>query len=148
MIHLTRSDYEAMTAYAREQLPNECCGLLAGKRNGGDAFVEKVYYLNNTDASPEHFSMDPAEQFAVMRDIRQRNLALIGNFHSHPATPSRPSDEDKRLAFDPSLRYLILSLAESGPVLRSFRIRGGEAIVEPLHIEEEESHWQMQISRN
>lgn len=92
--------------------------------------------------------MDPAEQFAVMRDIRQRNLALIGNFHSHPATPSRPSDEDKRLAFDPSLRYLILSLAESGPVLRSFRIRGGEAIAEPLHIEEEESHWQMQISRN
>ncbi|MDY2903810.1 MAG: M67 family metallopeptidase [Caecibacter massiliensis] len=148
MIHLTRSDYEAMTAYAREQLPNECCGLLAGKRSGDDAFVEKVYYLNNTDASPEHFSMDPAEQFAVMRDIRQRNLALIGNFHSHPATPSRPSDEDKRLAFDPSLRYLILSLAESGPVLRSFRIRGGEAIAEPLHIEEEESHWQMQISRN
>lgn len=45
MIHLTRSDYEAMTAYAREQLPNECCGLLAGKRNGGDAFVEKVYII-------------------------------------------------------------------------------------------------------
>ena len=134
MIHLTRSDYEAMT----EGLPNESCGLLAGKQNGDDAFVEKVYYLNNTDASPEHFSMDPAEQFAVLRDIRQRNLALIGNFHSHPETPSRRSDEDKRLAFDPSLRYLILSLADETPVLRSFRIRGGEATAEPLHIEEEE----------
>lgn len=82
--------------------------------------------------------MDPAEQFAVLRDIRRRNLALIGNFHSHPETPSRPSDEDKRLAFDPSLRYLILSLAEEKPVLRSFCIRGGEATAEPLHIEEEE----------
>ena len=138
MIHLTRSDYEAMTVYARDGLPNECCGLLAGKQNGDDAFVEKVYYLNNTDASPEHFSMDPAEQFAVLRDIRRRNLALIGNFHSHPETPSRPSDEDKRLAFDPSLRYLILSLAEEKPVLRSFCSRDGEATAEPLHIEEEE----------
>lgn len=82
--------------------------------------------------------MDPAEQFAILRDIRRRNLALIGNFHSHPETPSRPSDEDKRLAFDPSLRYLILLLAEEKPVLRSFRIRGGEATAEPLHIEEEE----------
>lgn len=44
--------------------------------------------------------MDPREQFAVVKDMRNNNLTLLGNFHSHPASPSRPSEEDKRLAFD------------------------------------------------
>lgn len=136
MIHLTRSDYEAMTAYAREQLPNECCGLLAGKRSGGDAFVEKVYYLNNTDASPEHFSMDPAEQLAAIKDIRQKKGVLLGNFHSHPESPSRPSQEDIRLAYDPKMNYLILSLMNPEElVLNSFHIEKGEVTKEELVIE-------------
>lgn len=136
MIHLTRSDYEAMTAYARDGLPNECCGLLAGKQNGDDAFVEKVYYLNNTDASPEHFSMDPAEQLAAIKDIRQKKGVLLGNFHSHPESPSRPSQEDIRLAYDPKMNYLILSLMNPEElVLNSFHIEKGEVTKEELVIE-------------
>lgn len=48
---------------------------------------------------------------------------IIGNFHAHPESPSRPSEEDKRLAYDSSIEYMILSLQESeNPVLRSFGI--------------------------
>lgn len=64
--------------------------------------------------------MDAKEQFAAVKNMREKNLKLLGNFHSHPATPARPSDEDKRLVFDTSLSYLILSLAESTPTLKSF----------------------------
>ena len=50
----------------------------------------------------------------------------LGNWHSHPESPSRPSDEDKRLANDSKASYLILSLAEEEPVLNSFHIEGPE----------------------
>lgn len=122
MIRLTKNQYDEMAAYAREKSPVEACGLLGGTLSDGDKIVEKVYFLTNVDESPEHFSMKPEEQFAAVRDMRANGWKLIGNFHSHPASPSRPSEEDKRLAFDTSLSYLILSLAEEEPVLNSFKI--------------------------
>ena len=55
--------------------------------------------------------------------MRANGLSLIGNFHSHPESPSRPSEEDKRLAYDSSVRYLILSLMDmDAPVLNGFEI--------------------------
>jgi len=116
---------EKMLAHARAALPNEGCGLLAGVIEGEARVVRGVYGLANTDASPEHFSMAPEEQFAAVADMRQKGWRLLGNFHSHPATPARPSDEDKRLAFDPSLSYVIISLAGREAVLKSFRIDKG-----------------------
>ena len=66
--------------------------------------------------------MDPKEQLAAVKDMRANGLELLGNWHSHPESPSRPSEEDKRLAYDPTVNYLILSLMEEEPVLRAFAI--------------------------
>jgi proteasome lid subunit RPN8/RPN11 len=88
--------------------------------------------LTNTDQSAEHFSMDPAEQFAAIKDIRNRGWVLLGNFHSHPATPARPSAEDIRLAFDSSLSYVIISFQNDPPELKSFLIREGQVAEEPI----------------
>ena len=123
MIYIKKEDYEEIIAYAKAGLPNEACGLLGGMVDGKDRRIEKVYYLTNIDASREHFSMDPKEQFEAVKDMRANGLSLIGNFHSHPESPSRPSEEDKRLAYDSSVRYLILSLMDmDAPVLNGFEI--------------------------
>ena len=123
MIYIKKEDYEEIIAYAKAGLPNEACGLLGGTVDGKDRRIEKVYYLTNIDASREHFSMDPKEQFEAVQDMRANGLSLIGNFHSHPESPSRPSEEDKRLAYDSSVRYLILSLMDmDAPVLNGFEI--------------------------
>ena len=119
---LEQADYEKMIAYAEKQAPIEACGLLGGRIEEDVKIVKKVFYLTNTDHSPEHFSLDPQEQFAVVRELRAEGWVLLGNWHSHPASPSRPSEEDKRLAFDPRASYLILSLAAEKPVLHSFRV--------------------------
>ena len=75
------------------------------------------------DHSNEHFTMDPKEQLAAVKDARANNLTMLGNFHSHPESPSRPSEEDKKLAYDTSAIYMILSLMEPGePILRGFHI--------------------------
>ncbi|MCI6099861.1 MAG: M67 family metallopeptidase [Selenomonas sp.] len=122
VVHLKLADYLEMVQHARGVAPIEDCGLLGGTMDGDGKTVEKVFYLTNTDASAEHFSLDPKEQFAAVKELRAQGWQLLGNWHSHPATPSRPSEEDKRLAFDSTASYFILSLAGGEPVLNSFHV--------------------------
>lgn len=136
MIKMTKSDYEKILAHAKKELPNEACGLIAGEADGNDKIIRKVYLLTNIDSSNEHFSLDPKEQLAAIKDMRANGLVPLGNWHSHPESPSRPSDEDKRLAYDSKASYLILSLMDSeNPVLNSFKISGDVAENEGLVIE-------------
>lgn len=125
-ITLDKSDYEKILAHANKWLPSEACGLIGGEiKENGDKVVRKVYLLTNIDNSNEHFSMDPKEQLAAVKDMRANGFVPLGNWHSHPETPSRPSDEDKRLAYDKTASYMILSLMDKiSPVLKSFKIEG------------------------
>lgn len=136
MIKLLKTDYEKIVAHAEKELPNEACGLIGGTINGDSKKIKKVYLLTNIDHSNEHFSLDPKEQLAAIKDMRQNGLVPLGNWHSHPESPSRPSDEDKRLAYDSKASYMILSLMDSqNPVLNSFKITGDAAEKEELVIE-------------
>ena len=136
MIKLSKSDYEKILKHAESELPNEACGLIGGVTEGGDKLIKKVYLLTNTDHSNEHFSMDPKEQLAAIKDMRANGFVPLGNWHSHPESPSRPSDEDKRLAYDSKASYMILSLMNrEEPVLNSFHISGTDSEKEQLVIE-------------
>lgn len=139
MITLKKTDYNKMYAHAKAELPNEACGLIAGKIENGYKHIEKVYLLTNIDKSNEHFSLDPKEQLAAVKDMRAKGLVPLGNWHSHPESPSRPSDEDKRLAYDSKASYMIMSLMDNdNPVLNSFRITGDVSEKEELVIIEQE----------
>ena len=106
MLYLEKKDYEKILAHAVAGLPNEACGLIAGTVDGEKKYVK-----------------DPREQFAAVKDARAKHLEMLGNFHSHPESPSRPSEEDKRLAYDSKANYLILSLEDrEHPVLNAFLI--------------------------
>lgn len=135
-IRLSRNDYETMLREAQTRAPQEACGLLAGMDEDGVRSIRKVYVLENTDHAAEHFSLNPQEQLAAIRDMRQSGLKPLGNWHSHPATPSRPSAEDIRLAFDKTATYCILSLAGETPVLNAFHIESGTVRKENLIIQE------------
>ena len=134
-IRIKTVDYEAIVAHARSGLLNEACGLVAGTVEGDIKTIEKVYFLTNVDQSPEHFSLDPREQLAAVKDMRGLGFTLLGNFHSHPETPARPSTEDIRLAYDSSLSYLILSLAGDEPVLKVFQIEDSMVALETLELD-------------
>ncbi|MCD8026191.1 MAG: M67 family metallopeptidase [Clostridiales bacterium] len=135
MIKISKTDYKKILAHAEKEFPNEACGLIAGVIDGNDKIIQKVYLLTNIDNSNEHFSLDPKEQLAAIKDMRTSNFAPLGNWHSHPESPSRPSDEDKRLAYDSKASYMILSLMDSkNPVLNSFKIVGDKAEKEKLVI--------------
>jgi proteasome lid subunit RPN8/RPN11 len=115
--------------HAQSGLPIEMCGYLAGE----DGVITKHYELTNIDNSEEHFSFDPKEQFATVKDARANSLEIYAVYHSHPATPARPSQEDIKLAYDPNISYVIISLADGTEDVKSFKIK--DAKVTPEDIE-------------
>lgn len=135
MISMNKSDYELILEHAKSVVPEEACGLIAGSIEDGNKIIKKVYILTNIDHSNEHFTLDPKEQLAAVKDMRANELTPLGNWHSHPESPSRPSEEDKRLAYDSKASYMILSLMkEDKPVLNSFHIEGDVSTKEELVI--------------
>lgn len=120
---------DKLIAQAQKEAPDEACGYLMGVSD----VVTENYPMENIDHSPEHFSFAPHDQFAAMRYARNNGLKILANWHSHPASPSRPSQEDIRLANDPSIRYAILSLHE-GIHLNSFKILHGEVVNKEIHL--------------
>ena len=121
---------QSIIRQAQAEAPIESCGYLLGV----DGNVTENYAMTNIDHSEEHFSFDPKEQFAALKYARQHGLKILANWHSHPASPSRPSEEDKRLANDPTIRYAILSLMNGDIRLNSFKIVNNEVVDKEVHI--------------
>jgi proteasome lid subunit RPN8/RPN11 len=123
---------EAMARAARAAAPLEACGLCGG----ADGRVTEFHPLTNADASGEHFTLLPEEQFRAIKAMRASGARLVAIWHSHPASPARMSDEDLRLALTPDVAYLITSLAGPGePVLKGFFVCNGRP--EPVELEEQ-----------
>ncbi len=130
MLKIYRSVLENILAHAREELPIEACGYLAG--DGG--IISVHHKMKNIDNSFEHFTFDVREQFSVLKKVRVRGLTLLAVYHSHPTTPARPSREDIKLAVDPCVSYVIVSLAERKEQVKAFKIRNGIVENEDLEV--------------
>ena len=131
MLHIPQTIHDDLIAHAREGFPLEVCGILGGT---GDT-VSAIYRMTNTDASNEHFMMDPKEQFKVIKDLRAAGIAMQAIYHSHPETPARPSEEDIRLALTPDVSYVIISLANAAaPDIKSYKISSENVSIEAIEI--------------
>ena len=92
-ITIRQDDFNSMLAHALRERPDEACGLIAGyDRDDGIREIDRVYLLTNMDHTNEHFTIDPKEQLRAIKDMRVRGLKPLGNWHSHPESPSRPSE--------------------------------------------------------
>ena len=130
MLTIPQAIIDAIIAHAQRDFPLEACGILGGT----EGVVSEHYPMTNTDRSNEHFTMEPKEQFAVVKDLRAKGKEMLVIYHSHPESPARPSQEDIRLALTPDVVHLIVSLAGENPDARAFRIDGGVVTPEPLTI--------------
>jgi proteasome lid subunit RPN8/RPN11 len=127
-----RSIYEEMLAHAREEAPNECCGILGGK----DGEASTLYRATNAEASPLRYTLDPNDLFRItFREIPDNDEEMLAIYHSHTASPAYPSQTDINLATYPDSVYLILSLADGEEPLRGFRIVDGEVSEVELTLE-------------
>ena len=136
MVRIAHSSVEEMVAHAKDDLPNECCGILAGP----EGEVAKSFRMTNVEASPFRFSMDPGELVRVDGEAGDNGWELLAIYHSHTGSPAYPSDTDVRIAGGtaelwPDTRYVLVSLMDpETPDVRIFRISGGVVTEEPLEV--------------
>ncbi len=134
IIRIDHHLYDELAAYAREHFPEEACGLISGTETDGERLIKKIYYLENKDHATDHFTLDPRDQMEAIKDMRKEGLKPLGNWHSHPESPSRPSEEDIRLSYDSKASYMILSLLTKEAVLNSFHVENGKVTKEDLRV--------------
>jgi [CysO sulfur-carrier protein]-S-L-cysteine hydrolase len=120
---IARDLIEEILLHARDEAPNECCGMIGG----ADGRARTLYRATNAEASPLRYSIDAKEQFDLMRRIEDAGEELVGIYHSHTRSPAYPSQTDVNLAGWPDAVYVIASLEDpEDPDLRGFWIRDGK----------------------
>ena len=133
MLRLAPLVYKQMIGHCYDGLPNEACGLLAGDPPTSKASVG--YLTANADASSRTYTVDPKDMLRADRDAEAQGISLIGVFHSHTHTEAYPSPTDVAQAPDPEWHYVIVSLKDDAPVVRSYRIVDGNISEEPVVVD-------------
>ena len=122
-----------MIGHAYDGLPDEACGLLVG--DDATAHVHRFEPTVNAAASSKLYTVDPRDHLRIDRAAEDEGLQVMGVVHSHTHTEAYPSPTDVAQAPDPSWHYVIVSLRQPEPVVRSYRIVDGEISEEPVTVE-------------
>jgi proteasome lid subunit RPN8/RPN11 len=124
---------DEMVAHAREDLPNECCGMVGGR----DGEATRLIRVENAAASPLRFEMDPQGQYDALKEIEGDGGELLAIYHSHTKSAAYPSQTDVNQAVNwPDAIYLIVSLQDQAVPdvkaywLKDLKIADAELVVE------------------
>jgi [CysO sulfur-carrier protein]-S-L-cysteine hydrolase len=112
---------DEIVAHAREDLPNECCGMVGGS----DGEATTVIRVANSAASPLRYEMDPQEQYDALKAIEEDGGELMAIYHSHTKSAAYPSQTDVNQAVAwPEQVYVIVSLEDANaPDVKAFWLK-------------------------
>jgi proteasome lid subunit RPN8/RPN11 len=138
-LRLPKAMIEEMITHAREDLPNEACGVILGK----DGTAQALYRARNAEASPYRYVIHPEDLLRFHRLVDDNDWQFMVIYHSHVASEAYPSPTDVRMSMwpgtnpptdaYPDAHYVLVSLANRDrPVVRGFRITGGAVTEEAL----------------
>jgi proteasome lid subunit RPN8/RPN11 len=117
-VRISRELIEEIVAHAREDAPDECCGMIAAD----DGRAVRVHRATNAAASPLRYEIDPQDQLRIQTAIDDAGLELGAIYHSHTRSAPYPSQTDVNLAFYPEAVYVIVGVAGPEPEVRAYRI--------------------------
>ena len=111
MIALSEDLLDEIRAHGVRDYPYECCGLLMGRYSAEGKIVQETYPISNAreeSAKRNRFLIEPQELMRGERYARERDLEVVGFYHSHPDSPAVPSQYDLEHAW-PTYSYIIVS---------------------------------------
>jgi proteasome lid subunit RPN8/RPN11 len=130
-MEVPRSIVDELIAHAREDAPNECCGIVAVQ----DGRAVKLFRATNAEASPVRYSLDPREQYDITMEIERNGWELGVIYHSHTRSPAYPSQTDVNLAFWPEALYVIVGVMDPDePEVKAYRIADQQIEEVPLEM--------------
>lgn len=120
-MRIAQSLIDEMVAHARQDLPNECCGMVGGT----DGTASVVIPVVNSAASPLRFEMDPQGQYNALKAIEDEGKEMLAIYHSHTKSAAFPSQTDVNQAVNwPDAIYLIVSLEDpESPVVKGYWLK-------------------------
>lgn len=160
MLHIPSHIHKDLIEHAQDLDPHECCGILAGKEGQviehyritnilakmteaelarfDQAKLSDLQQLTPNERADIAFQMDAREMSIAQKDIRNKGLQLQAFYHSHTASPARPSITDIKIAMEfESYReklniseplHIIISLEnKANPDIRGYRIQASQA---------------------
>jgi [CysO sulfur-carrier protein]-S-L-cysteine hydrolase len=131
-MRIPRSMLDRIVAQAREEAPNECCGMIAAR----DGAAITLHPARNAAASPLRYEIDGMEQYRIQSAIEDAGHDLGAIYHSHTRSAPLPSQTDINLAFYPDALYIIVGVAGEEADVRAWRIADGSVEEAGLEIEE------------
>jgi len=135
VLRLTPEIHTELLAHAIRGLPLEACGLLVGDPQDRDERVVRFVPCRNEAASAVVYTVHPVDHLRADRAAEEDGLAIVGVVHSHTHTDAYPSPTDVASAPDPTWHYVIVSLRDDEPMLRSYRIVDSRILEERVFIE-------------
>lgn len=144
MPRIPRAIIDELVAHARAELPNEACGMV----HAAQGVPVAVHRVGNQAASPYRYEMNPVQLLRLEQQREASGETLFAIYHSHVASPARPSPTDVRMAFFPpgavaqppmypDAFYIVVSLADEAADVRAFRIHSAATIDEAVQAIEE-----------
>ncbi len=131
-MRIPRSMLDRIVAQARDEAPNECCGMIAAR----DGTAVTLHPARNAAASPLRYEIDGMEQYRIQSAIEDAGHDLGAIYHSHTRSAPLPSQTDINLAFYPDALYIIVGVAGEEADVRAWRIADGSVEEAGLEIEE------------
>jgi proteasome lid subunit RPN8/RPN11 len=120
---------ERIVAHAREEAPNECCGVVAVAQGAevGEGRAMSVRPTRNVHASPKRFEIDGRDVLAAMSEFEAEGWEIGAIYHSHTHTAPYPSQTDVNFAANwPGVEWIIVGLSDAEhPQVRSYLIEEG-----------------------
>ncbi len=134
---IRRADLEKIYTQAREEYPDECCGILTAVDVDSPSQVHRCRNIQNElhAKDPEQYPreariayfIDPQELFQVVSGAQKAGGVVTGFYHSHIDCDAYFSDEDKEraMAWDepayPDAVYVVVAVYGDGVrVTRAF----------------------------
>ena len=126
-IKLSESNKKILSEYSENQKPNESCALLFGRDNT----VMDLFLTENIEKSPVNFTISNKQLIEGYSMAEQKNMQVIGIFHSHPDSEAYPSNTDKKFMQSNPVVWIIYS-----GINKNFRAYFLESEIMEIPIEE------------
>lgn len=120
MIRLPPELLAEMRRLAEAAYPEECCGLLVGRREAEAIVVFRLAPSPNVAEGDRRrtFEVSPQVRFDLMRELQGGAEEIVGHYHSHPDGAAEPSATDLAMAWEPDLAWVILAVPGDAAAFR------------------------------